>query len=391
MKMPSSNIDLFSDAVLNDPFETYALLRDTAGAVWLERYGMWAVSRHADVMMVLQDHDNYSSASGVAFNATMNGMTGSTLTTDNPLHADLRALVTSQLMPAALKKLFEEIESEAREVVGQLVAQGSFDAITDLAWHLPLTIVTNLVGVPREMGEEMIRFAEDQADAFGPEGYERTTEGLEAMAGASGMLRRLKNPANLRPGSMSRAIWDAADRGEIEKWRAPILMNDYLGPSLDTTIAGIGNALWLFAKNPEQWDALRANPKRAMSAIDEVIRLESPVQAFSRVTTSDQIIDGVQIPAGDRVIVMYASANRDERKWPNPDTMDISRQGVVGHLGFGAGIHSCPGRNLARAEIAALLGALASRVARFHVRSSTRKLSSVMRSFSRLEIEIEPA
>ena len=391
MKSGTSTIDLFSDDVLNDPFAAYGDLRKTAGAVWLERHGMWAISRHADVMAVLQDHDGFSSASGVAFNSVINDMAGSTLTTDRPLHTALRELVTEQLKPAALIKLREKIDAEAALVVERLVAKRSFDAVTELAWHLPLSVVTDLVGVPRDMGKAMIALAENIADAFGPDDNLRTAKGLEAMAAAGDMLDRLNDPANLRPGSMSMAIWEAAERGTIEKWRAPLLMNDYIGPSLDTTISAIGSAIWLFAENPAEWDKLRADPKRVMSAIDEVIRLESPVQAFTRVALSDQVIDNVRIPAGDRVIAIYASANRDERKWHGPDEMDINRKGIVGHLGFGAGIHSCPGRNLARTEIAALLQALATKVARFHVRESKRRISNVMRGFSNLEVEVEPA
>src|SRR5262249_43167748 len=148
--------------------------------------------------------------------------------------------------------------------------------------------------------------------------------------------------------------------------QCPVMMNDYMGPSLDTTIFATSNALWLFANNPDQWDILCQNPSMIPNAVNEVIRIESPIQNFSRVLTRDHEVDGTVMPAGARVIVSYGSANRDPRKWDDPDRFDVNRR-AMDHLGFGFGIHQCIGNNLARMEISALLKALTKRVKRFEL------------------------
>jgi cytochrome P450 len=292
-------------------------------------------------------------------------------------------------MPAALKKLSEKIETEADALVERLVGLGQFDAVQDLAWHLPLTVVTDLVGVPRSYGERLIEFAEIMFDWAGPPGCPITDAAVKRVPGTQELIGHLTDRRNLRPGSMGMAIFEAADRGDIEDWRAPLLMMDYLGPSLDTTIAGTGNAIWLFANNQRQWDLLRDDPTRVGAAVDEVLRLESPIQYFSRVANSDQTIDGTDIAAGDRLLVMYGSANRDSAKWPSADSMDINRSGLGGQVAFGAGVHSCAGRNLAKAEITALLRALLKRVKAFRITDAQRRQAYIMRSFARLEVKTE--
>ena len=389
-KNPTSDIDLFSSAAMADPYYLYAELRRAGGAVWLPRIEMWAVSRHADVMAVLQNDQVYTSSSGVTLNPEVNTFTGNVITTDRPLHTKLRSLVAEQLMPAALKKLSEKIEAEADALVERLVGLGQFDAVQDLSWHLPLTVVTDLVGVPPSYGKRLIEFAEIMFDWAGPPGYPITEAAVKRLPETQELRAHLTDRKNLRLGSMGMALFEAADRGDIEAWRAPLLMMDYLGPSLDTTIAGTGSAIWLFANNQSQWDSLRGDPTRVGAAVDEALRLESPIQYFSRVANSDQSIDGTTIAAGDRVLVMYGSANRDSAKWPSADSMDISRGGLGGQLAFGAGIHSCAGRNLAKAEISALLRALLKRVKAFRITDAQRRQAHVMRSFAHLQVEAVP-
>ena len=145
--------------------------------------------------------------------------------------------------------------------------------------------------------------------------------------------------------------------------RCPMLFIDYLAPSLDTTISAIGNALWLFATHPDQWQLLRDEPAPGQGrALNEALRLESPISCFTRVAAVDAVIGGVDIPAGSRVMVSFASANRDERRWHDPERFDITRESA-GHLAFGHGEHACVGMGLARLEGTAVLTALVERVA----------------------------
>lgn len=189
---------------------------------------------------------------------------------------------------------------------------------------------------------------------------------------------------------MAAGILDAAARGEIDAAQCPLAIIDYLAPSLDTTISALGNALWLFATHPDQWQLLRRDPDRVKHAFNEVLRIETPISSFTRVTTRAIEIDGVEVPAGARVMVSYASANRDERHWDEPDVFDITRNSA-GHVAFGYGDHACAGMGLARLEGAAVLGALVERVERFELTASpVRKLNNLIRSFASLPTAVYP-
>ena len=151
------------------------------------------------------------------------------------------------------------------------------------------------------------------------------------------MLRFSKDVLRRRSvidGSMGHDILVAADAGKLRHRECSALMIDYLVPSLDTTISGIANALALFAMHPDQWELLRAEPSLLPNAINEVLRYESPLRAFTRKLLQPTEIADIDIPAGSRVLVLYASANRDEQEWTHPDVFDI-RRNATRHLGFG--------------------------------------------------------
>jgi cytochrome P450 len=166
------------------------------------------------------------------------------------------------------------------------------------------------------------------------------------------------------------------------------MMIDYMGPSLDTTICAISNAVWLFATNPSQWDLVRADPRLMPSAVNEVLRYDAPIQGFSRHVARDVDMDGVLLPAGSRAIVFYGAGNRDERKYPDPDRFDVLRR-PGDHLGFGAGPHACVGMNLARIEMLALFTALAKRVQRFTILDEDPLLNNVLRGFRTLRVAVD--
>ncbi len=165
---------------------------------------------------------------------------------------------------------------------------------------------------------------------------------------------RLAGSGSLCPG---RRGTELVEKGE------PLMLISYTWPGVDTTVNAVASALYLFAKHPDQWDLLRSNRDLIPSAFAEVLRLHAPVHHFTRVATSDQDVDGVTVPAGTRVLMMYGSANRDERHYPDPDRFDITRN-PVDQLSFGRGIHLCVGHNLAKMEGQTLLAELAERVTR---------------------------
>jgi cytochrome P450 len=178
--------------------------------------------------------------------------------------------------------------------------------------------------------------------------------------------RRIARSGTVLPGSLGEEVLLAAKAGKLDRHEVPALMIDYLAPSLDTTISAIASALHLFATHPEQWAALRADPALIPNAANEVIRFETPIRAFSRRAAVDTDVAGTAIPRGARVLVLYASANRDELVWDQPDVFDIGRD-AGRQLAFGYGSHGCAGQGLARMESEAMLTALVERVERIEV------------------------
>jgi cytochrome P450 len=385
---PASDLELYTDAALTDPYPIYKELRDLGPAVFLNRYGLYVLPRYDGVRAALGNWQVFSSAHGVSMNDTMNeALRDGLLCSDPPRHNVLRKIIEKPLTPRALSDLRERITTEAEALVERLVARGSFDAATELAQYLPVTIVSELVGLPEDGRERMLDWAPANFDCFGPMNP-RTTKALTVVGEMVNYAFTQCVPGKLKPGGWASMIWEAADRGEIAKETCPFLMNDYMGPSLDTTIFAIANAIMLFAQHPDQWELIRQNPGFIPQAINEIVRLETPIQHFSRYVTEQADVDGATVPQGARVIVLYASANRDERKWSDPDVFNIMRPSTAEHLAFGFGEHVCVGMHLARMEIRALLTALAKRVKRFELGTTERILNNVLRGLSKCEVRV---
>jgi cytochrome P450 len=388
--IPSYDVDLFDDAALTDPYGHYRAIRDLGPVVRLPAHDLLAVSRFEEVRAVLGDPETYCSGEGVGLNEGVNRtFKGNTLMSDGELHLLQRGVIGRPLTPKALADLQPEVQKLANALVDRLVEQGSFDAVTELAQPIPATWVPDLLGWPMDAREHLLDWASASFDSLGPLNSRAVATGGkfgEMLAFAQEITER----GDLPKGSLAANVLDAAARGEITKEQCPVLLTAYLVPSLDTTISAIGNAVWLLATHPDQWELLRKDPTRVKNAFNEAIRLESPISCFSRVATETASLDGVEIPRGARVLVMYASANRDERRWDRADEFDITRE-VSSHLGFGYGVHACAGMGLARMEGGAVLSALAARVGRIEIGEPVRKLNNLIRAFASLPVRVTPA
>lgn len=176
----------------------------------------------------------------------------------------------------------------------------------------------------------------------------------------------------LSPGGLGARIYEAVDAGEITEEQAAMLVRVFYSAGLDTTVSALGNAVYLLATNPAQWELLRSDPSLARPASEETIRLETPVQQFFRTVMRDTELAGVGLRKDDRVMMSLGAANRDPRRWEDPNRFDITRK-TSGHLAFGLGIHGCVGKPVARMEGEALLGALARKVGRIELRGEPRR------------------
>lgn len=383
----SSDADLFADDALDDPYGHLRTLRDLGPVVWLEAHQVYAVFRYDDVRAVLADGRTFCSGQGVGLNEFINrGGRGTTLMSDGEEHHRLRGVIGRPLTPSALAALRPDAESRAAALVERVVARRKLDAVPDIAEVLPTTWVPDVLGWPDTGREHLLDWAGAAFDGLGP----LNDRALAAGAGILEMAAFAQQVAvsELPDGSMGAGILRAAERGEIEPAQCPMMFIDYLGPSLDTTIAALGNAVWLFATHPDQWDLVRREPDRVKQAFNEVLRLESPISCFTRVTTRPTELAGLPIPEDARVLVSFASANRDERRWDDPERFDITRSSA-GQVGFGFGDHACVGMGLARLEATAVLRALAARVGRFELTGPpVRKRNNLIRSFASLPVEI---
>jgi cytochrome P450 len=389
MTVPRYHADLFTDEALDDPYPHLRALRRTGPLVWLEAHGMYAATRYEEVRTILEDPTTFVSGEGVALNDVINSLgRGTTLMSDGDEHRRQREIIGRPLTPRALAALRPEGQAMADALVGRLVEERCFDAVTDLAEILPATWVPELLGWPAEGREHLVEWAAAQFDGLGPlnDRAAAAGEGILRMSEYAQKLALMELP----PRSFGARIQRAAENGELDRQRCPMLFIDYLAPSLDTTISAIGNALWLFATHPGQWRRLRDEPDRLKAAFNEVLRVESPISCFTRMASRTVRIGGFDLPAGSRVLVSFASANRDERRWAEPERFDISRQSA-GQLAFGLGVHACVGMGLARLEAAAVLAALVERVETIQLDGApVRKRNNLIRSFASLPVIVTP-
>jgi cytochrome P450 len=186
--------------------------------------------------------------------------------------------------------------------------------------------------------------------------------------------------ARLAPGGWAARLFEAVHAGKLDPEDVPGLLIDYIAPSLDTTILATGHLLHLLGSHREQWQRVRRDPALIPAVVNESLRFESPVRAFTRFAAKPYHVDGVAIPEGERVLVLFGAANRDERRYRDPDRFDVTRD-ARDHLGFGHGVHRCAGGHLAQLELEALLRALVARVGEIEVGTPVPLLSNVLRGY----------
>ena len=387
---PTADVDLFADDVLLDPYPAYAGLRELGPVVHLPANDVYALTRYDTVRAALGDWETFSSAHGIGFNPMVNqALAGTSLASDPPQHTALRAALTENLSPRALRGLKSRIDERADALVAELVATGSFEAIDAIARALPLEIVADLIGFTGEVRTHMLTWGKAANQVIGPLN-QRTAESFpiagELYAWCASVTR-----GDLAEGSIGRGIFEAEERGAIPPGSAGPIIHQYLAAGVENTVSALGNVLALLAAHPDQLALVRKDPALVPAAFNEVLRFWAPINAWGRETTRDVEVDGATVPAGARVAVLLGSGNRDPRHYADPDTFRIERN-PVDHLSLGYGVHGCAGQGLARLEAHAVIDALARRVERLVVGPEVRVPHNVTRSIDALPVlEAVPA
>ena len=392
--VPTSALDPFSLDFLRDPHPAHEALREAGPVVWLEKYGAYAVARHAEVRQVLNDPATFCSSRGVGLSDFQREKPwrppSLVLERDPPEHDRARGVLNRALSATVMRSLRGRFAAAAVELADELARRVRFDAVADCAEVYPMMVLPDAIGLSSQGREHLLPYAATVFNMFGPDNELRRVAVAQMAPHVEWISSQCKREA-LSDDGIGAAIHAGADTGEVTRQEAELLVRSLLSAGLDTTVHGLGAAMRQLALNPDQFAALRADPSKARAAFEEAVRLETPVQTFFRTTTREVELSGATIPEGEKVLMLLGAANRDPRKWPDPDRYDIDRP-TAGHVGFGAGVHVCVGQLLARLEGETLLATLARAFAHIEPDGEpTPLLNNTLRGWTRLPVVATPA
>ena len=342
-------VDLLDPALYqSNPHDVWAWMRANEPVYRDEKNKLWGITRHADVMDVERRSSVFSS-SGV-YRAVLSPGESNMIAQDDPRHRQQRMLVQPQLTHAGVATRTAEVEALVAELVAEAVAQGEFDVVELLAGQLPARLTARLLGFPEEMWPQVKSWSErlmrtdmrDRDPLIMDEFIDANREFLGAMM-------PILEEVSACPRNDFISIWAHA---EIDGQKLPpeAIFHEvglFIAGGAETTRTAISHGIRAFIDHPEQWEELAAKPELIDSAVEEVLRWVTPLNNFFRMALTDDAVGGQPIAAGDRIIMLYPSANRDEAVFENPFSFDIHRNPNP-HLSFGFGTHLCIGANLAR-------------------------------------------
>jgi 4-methoxybenzoate monooxygenase (O-demethylating) len=393
MNIPHLDVDPFSLEFFDDPYPTHELLRETGPVVYLDQWKVFAVARYAEVHAVLNDPLTFCSSRGVGLSDFAKEKpwrpASLILEADPPAHTRTRSVLNQVLSATVMKPLRERFATAAAAKVDELLARKSFDAVADLAEAYPMSVFPDAMGLKQEGRENLLPYAGLVFNAFGPPNQLRQ-DAIERSAPHQAYVAEQCQRQNLAPEGFGGCIHARVDTGDITEAEAPLLVRSLLSAGIDTTVNGIGAAVYCLARFPDQLARLRNDPTLARNAFEEAIRFESPVQTFFRTTTREVEISGHRLGEGEKVLMFLGAANRDPRRWENADRYDVSRR-TSGHVGYGSGIHMCVGQLVARLEGEVMMAALARKVASIEITGPVkRRYNNTLRGLESLPVTMTP-
>ena len=377
--------DPTSDRIRNDPYPTYDRMRENDPVHKMRLINAWALTRYEDVDMVLRDHRRFLKDDSIIEYRSM-------LNSNPPDHTRLRTIVSKAFTPRAVAQLHPRIERIVNELLDDLEGGGRFDLIEKFAFPIPITVIAEMLGVP---SEDMDRFEDWSNDiSLVIEPYQ--TEEQEARVNRASeelfdyfegiMEQRRREPQD----DMITALMNAEEEGD------KLTHDELLGTLMLLLVAGnettrnlIGNGTLALLRFPDQLQRLRDNPDLMDSAVNELLRYDSPVQLDGRFAQEDVEIGDTRIPAGERIISAIGAANRDPAVFTNPNALDIARR-EKSHISFGRGIHHCLGAPLAMMEGRIAFAALLDRFSSISLVSEPEfREQIVLRGVEELWVEVE--
>ena len=337
--------DPTSARIRNDPYPTYDRMREKDPVHKMRLISAWALTRYEDVDMVLRDHRRFLKDDDIIEYRSM-------LNSNPPDHTRLRAIVSKAFTPRSVAELHPRIERIVNDLLDDMEGRGRFDLIEKFAFPIPITVIAEMLGVPSEDMDRFEDWSNDISLVIEPYQTEeqesrvnRASEELfEYFEGI--MEQRRRDPQD----DMITALMNAEEEGD------KLTHDELLGTLMLLLVAGnettrnlIGNGTLALLRFPDQLQKLRDNPDLLDSAVNEMLRYDSPVQLDGRFAREDVVIGDTRIPAGERIISAIGAANRDPAVFTNPNALDIARR-EKSHISFGRGIHHCLGAPLAMME-----------------------------------------
>jgi cytochrome P450 len=386
--MPVSDADPFSTEWIARLPYTDAELCQRAPATWLDRYGCAATGTHAIVRAILPDWRRFTSTAKPC-DDPFSLVPPILVTEDPPEHTLVRNALMQFFTPTALARHGETFAAQADRIVGEALEQGEVDAVKHIAAAFVLKVFPDMIGLQDEGRELILDFGEAAFNTVGPINH-IFEESFERAAPAFAWVERNTRRETVAPGGLASRILDLGDEGVIAPDRAELLVRATIAAGFDTTVLAIANAIGAFLRFPDQWAALRADPRLVRSAFEEVLRYDPPARVQGRSATVDCEVEGIRFRKGDPVALFLTAAGRDPARWEEPDRFDIHRKGA--NLGFGAGIHLCLGQVLARMEFDAIAQALVRRVARIEpAGEGQRFINNAAVGWGSLPVRLVPA
>jgi cytochrome P450 len=393
---PATDFDPFSAQTTRDPYRGYRTLLTGPDVpnVWYNRKrGIWIIAGYDDLRKALRDNEALSSAQSQSrFRVHLPSMNAA----DPPEHTRLRKFVSRAFTPRAMTAWQTNINEVADELVDAAIAHRKIEAVSELAKPLPTRLIARMLGIPRDDQPQFVEWSDEMvAGAFAP----LTPQGmrLSARSGtATAAMRRSLDPLitqrRRNPGDDLISMMTPADADDVLTddeifWSAAML----IGAGSETTTNLLSGLLLTLAQQPDIYARLREHPELIPAAIEEQLRLVAPVQGFYRTATRDYTVGANTIPAGAKVLLLFAAANRDPRHYHDPDTFDLDRN-PTDHLAFGGGVHYCLGVPLTRLEGARVFSQLLPRIEAIRLDGEYRYLANpTMRGLERLPLELVPA
>lgn len=375
---PTFRYDPFAQAVVDDPYPFYRVLRDAHPAYHVEERDCWTLSRYEDVQAAARDWATFSSASGIELDEARTLSReimgpGVFIASDPPDHDRMRKVVHAYFTPKAIASLEERVRTRVRGLVRDLRERGAVDLATDFGWRLPVQLVSELLGLP-PADEQLLQQAIFTLQARGEDLYEMPDEARATTQRLADYLDEQIAAKRAWPDdALLSVLVAAADVGTLHARELRGMAFILLLAATDTTASLLTNSLTHLEHRDDDRRRMVETPEVLPACVEELVRYDAPVQGLARVTTRAVELHGRKIPADAWVWLLFASANRDERRFERPDELDFSRP-QQRHLGFGEGIHHCLGAPLARLEARVGLGELFSAVPEYELRPGAERL-----------------